>query len=59
MTDSLQPLDLTLLDKHFGDIKQWQNTVDEIHKRGMYVILDHTFSTYVTPVPPLSCEMGF
>ncbi|KAH8908249.1 hypothetical protein BR93DRAFT_895934 [Coniochaeta sp. PMI_546] len=43
--DSYSPLDLTLLDKHFGDIKQWQATVDEIHNRGMYVILDHTFST--------------
>ncbi len=40
-----QPLDLTLLDHHFGDIKLWQKTVDEIHSRGMYVILDHTMST--------------
>jgi alpha-1,3-glucan synthase len=41
----LQPLDLTLLDQHFGDIKQWQATIDEIHRREMFVILDHTFST--------------
>ncbi|KAJ6440216.1 Cuticle-degrading protease [Purpureocillium lavendulum] len=43
--DSYSPLDLTLLDHHFGDIKMWQKTVDEIHRRGMYVILDHTMST--------------
>lgn len=40
-----QPLDLTLLDKHFGNITMWQDTVDEIHARGMYVLLDNTMAT--------------
>ncbi|KAK3367350.1 putative cell wall alpha-1, 3-glucan synthase [Lasiosphaeria ovina] len=43
--DSYSPIDLTLLDFHYGDIKEWQNMVDEVHKRDMYVILDHTMST--------------
>ncbi|KAK3939763.1 putative cell wall alpha-1, 3-glucan synthase [Diplogelasinospora grovesii] len=43
--DSYSPLDLTLLDAHYGDIKLWQSMVDQVHQRGMYVILDHTFST--------------
>ncbi|KAJ9131638.1 Cell wall alpha-1,3-glucan synthase mok13 [Pleurostoma richardsiae] len=43
--DSYSPLDLTLLDAHFGDIGLWQKAVDEIHSRGMYVVLDHTMST--------------
>ncbi|KAF2179311.1 glycosyltransferase family 5 protein [Zopfia rhizophila CBS 207.26] len=43
--DSYSPLDLTLLDKHFGDIAAWRSAVDEIHKRGMYVMLDNTMST--------------
>jgi alpha-1,3-glucan synthase len=46
-SDSYSPLDFTLLDKHFGDIATWRSAVDEVHKRGMYVILDHTMSTYV------------
>jgi alpha-1,3-glucan synthase len=36
---------MTLLDFHFGDVAEWQAAVDEIHKRGMYVILDHTMAT--------------
>ena len=43
--DSYSPLDTTLLDAHFGDVAKWQKAVDEIHKRGMYVILDHTMAT--------------
>ena len=35
--DSYSPVDLTLLDHHFGDIDAWRNAVTEIHKRGMYV----------------------
>ena len=42
---SEQPLDLTLLDQHFGNITMWQKMVDDVHSRGMYVILDHTMST--------------
>lgn len=47
---SIQPLDFTLLDRHFGNIDDWRAAVNEIHSRGMYVILDNTLSTYVTNV---------
>lgn len=43
--DSYSPLDLTILDHHFGDIAKWQEAVNEIHARGMYVVLDSTFAT--------------
>jgi alpha-1,3-glucan synthase len=43
--DSYSPLDLTLLDQHYGNIKEWQNAVTEIHRRDMYIILDNTMST--------------
>ena len=43
--DSYSPLDLTLLDHHFGDIAAWRNAITEIHSRGMYVIMDNTMST--------------
>ncbi|KAK0625064.1 hypothetical protein B0T17DRAFT_617200 [Bombardia bombarda] len=43
--DSYSPIDLTLLDMHYGDIETWQTAVDEIHKRGMYVVMDNTMAT--------------
>ncbi|TIC95265.1 Cell wall alpha-1,3-glucan synthase mok13 [Colletotrichum higginsianum] len=43
--DSYSPLDLTLLDKHYGNITAWQEAIDEIHRRGMYVVLDQTMAT--------------
>jgi len=43
--DSYSPLDLTLLDFHFGDLDKWRAVIDEIHRRGMYVILEHTMAT--------------
>ncbi|KAG6361487.1 hypothetical protein INS49_009714 [Diaporthe citri] len=43
--DAYSPLDLTLLDKHFGNITMWQKVVDEIHERDMYVLLDNTMAT--------------
>ncbi|KAM7188404.1 hypothetical protein V8F33_010655 [Rhypophila sp. PSN 637] len=43
--DSYSPVDLTLLDPHYGNIKQWQEMVKACHDRKMYVMLDHTFST--------------
>ncbi len=42
---TIQPLDLTLLDQHFGNIEEWRRAVDAIHERGMYVILDNTVAT--------------
>lgn len=44
-SDGYSPLDLTLLDRHFGDIDAWREAIAEIHRRGMYVILDNTFAT--------------
>lgn len=30
---------------HFGDIKMWQKTIQAIHDRGMYAIIDQTMAT--------------
>ena len=46
--DSYSPLDLTLLDHHFGNITAWQEAITEIHSRGMYVVMDNTMGTYVS-----------
>jgi alpha-1,3-glucan synthase len=34
--NAYSPLDLTLLDEHFGDIEMWRSAITEIHDRGMY-----------------------
>ena len=39
------PLDFTLLDHHHGVIQDWRDTIEDIHRRGMYVVLDNTMST--------------
>jgi alpha-1,3-glucan synthase len=44
-SDAYSPLDLTLLDQHFGTVTEWQSAIDEIHKRDMYIIMDHTMAT--------------
>lgn len=43
--DSYSPLDLTLLDRHFGDITMWRKMINAMHDRGMYIVLDNTFAT--------------
>jgi alpha-1,3-glucan synthase len=43
--DGYSPVDLTLLDPHYADLLAWQEAIDEIHARGMYIILDNTFAT--------------
>ncbi|KAI0950602.1 hypothetical protein AcV7_009015 [Taiwanofungus camphoratus] len=43
--DSYSPLDFSVLDPHFGNINDWQQTIDEIHSRGMYVMVDFTVGT--------------
>ena len=43
--DGYGPLDFTLLDRHHGSIQDWRKLSDEIHRRGMYFILDSTMST--------------
>ncbi|KAL3455940.1 hypothetical protein BJX64DRAFT_53383 [Aspergillus heterothallicus] len=44
-SDGYSALDTTLLDQHFGKIQEWRNAITEIHKRGMYVVLDNTIAT--------------
>ncbi|OQD89036.1 hypothetical protein PENANT_c003G00867 [Penicillium antarcticum] len=44
-SDSYSPLDFSLLDKHYGTIQQWRSAIDEIHRRGMYVMADSTYGT--------------
>lgn len=39
------PLDFTVLDPHSGTIAEWQNAIDEIHARGMYIMVDFTVGT--------------
>ncbi|VBB80612.1 Putative Glycoside Hydrolase Family 13/Glycosyltransferase Family 5 [Podospora comata] len=43
--DSYSPIDLTMLDKHFGHIREWQEVIHEIHERNMWVIIDNTMAT--------------
>ncbi|BFZ64122.1 hypothetical protein YB2330_005261 [Saitoella coloradoensis] len=43
--DSYGPLDFTLLDGHHGELTEWRIAITEIHRRGMYVILENTMST--------------
>lgn len=38
-------LDFTLLDHHHGRIDDWRALITEMHRRGMYVILDNTLGT--------------
>ncbi|ORY57893.1 alpha-1,3-glucan synthase [Pseudomassariella vexata] len=42
---SVKPLDHTLLDFHYGNITEWRYAITEIHKRGMYILLDNTVAT--------------
>ncbi|RDW75869.1 glycoside hydrolase family 13 protein [Coleophoma crateriformis] len=44
-SDAYSPLDLTLLDAHFGDITKWREMTQAVHDRGMYVVLDNTMGT--------------
>ncbi|EEB07807.1 alpha-1,4-glucan synthase Ags1 [Schizosaccharomyces japonicus yFS275] len=43
--DQYSPLDLTILDPHLGTIDDWRDTIEEIHSRGMYLIVDMTVAT--------------
>lgn len=44
-SDSFSPVDLTILDQHFGTLATWRAAIDEIHRRGMYIVLENTFAT--------------
>lgn len=43
--DGYSPVDTTLLDMHYGTLDDWRGFIDEIHQRGMYVIVDNTLAT--------------
>ncbi|KAJ5493285.1 Cell wall alpha-1-3-glucan synthase ags1 [Penicillium diatomitis] len=43
--DGYSCLDTTLLDRHYATIKVWQNAINEIHARDMYVMFDNTIAT--------------
>ncbi|KIL69786.1 glycosyltransferase family 5 protein [Amanita muscaria Koide BX008] len=43
--DSYSPVDFTVLDPHWGTVQEWRDTIDEIHKRGMYLMVDFTIGT--------------
>jgi hypothetical protein len=38
-------IDFTLLDPHYGTLAHWAELIDEMHRRGMYIILDFTVGT--------------
>ncbi|EPY51942.1 alpha-1,3-glucan synthase Mok11 [Schizosaccharomyces cryophilus OY26] len=61
--DQYSPLDFTLLDPHLGTIADWRSTIEEMHKRDMYIIVDLTvatlsdlvgFQNYVNTTTPFS-----
>ncbi|KAL1689446.1 glycoside hydrolase family 13 and glycosyltransferase family 5 protein [Schizophyllum commune] len=43
--DSYSPLDMSVLDPHWGTIDDWVDTIKEIHNRGMYFMADLTVGT--------------
>ncbi|KAL5338002.1 hypothetical protein BJX70DRAFT_408930 [Aspergillus crustosus] len=43
--DGYSPLDTTLLDMHLGTLEDWRRAITEIHRRGMYVVVDNTVAT--------------
>ena len=36
---------MSVLDPHWGTIEEWRRTIDAIHARGMYLMLDFTVGT--------------
>ncbi|KAF8843644.1 glycoside hydrolase family 13/glycosyltransferase family 5 protein [Paxillus ammoniavirescens] len=43
--DSYSPLDFSVVDPHWGTIADWQEFIDTLHARGMYIMLDFTVGT--------------
>src|ERR1700722_4659259 len=39
------PLDMSVLDPHWGTLDDWVNTIDAIHAHGMYIMADLTVGT--------------
>lgn len=44
-SDGFGALDLTLLDHHHGMIEDWRALISEMHRRGMYAVMDNTLGT--------------
>lgn len=44
-SDSYSPYDHTILDHHFGNVSSVRESIQAIHDKGMYVIVDNTFAT--------------
>jgi alpha-1,3-glucan synthase len=44
-SDAYSPLDLTLLDYHFGNIDDWREMISDAHQHGIYIILENTMAT--------------
>ncbi|KAH0284135.1 hypothetical protein M436DRAFT_61172 [Aureobasidium namibiae CBS 147.97] len=44
-SDGFGPLDFTLLDAHHGTITEWRQLIEELHRRGMYAIMENTIGT--------------
>lgn len=38
-------IDFSLIDPHYGTVQQWADMIDEMHRRGMSIILDFTVGT--------------
>lgn len=43
--DSYSPIDFSLTDPHWGTLNDWRDLIDEMHSRGMYIMLDFTVGT--------------
>ena len=43
--DSYSPLDFSVLDPHWGTIDDWVSFIDDLHARGMYLMMDFTIGT--------------
>ncbi|KAJ4474841.1 modular protein with glycoside hydrolase family 13 and glycosyltransferase family 5 domains [Lentinula aciculospora] len=43
--DGYSPLDFSVLDPHWGTWNDWVQTIDAVHARGMYIMLDFTVGT--------------
>ncbi len=39
------PLDLTILDPHWGTVSDWVDAIDSIHAHNMYLMVDFTIGT--------------
>jgi alpha-1,3-glucan synthase len=54
-TSGYSPLDFSVLDPHWGTLQDWQNTIDEIHARGMYFMADFTVGTMGDLIGTVGC----